>query len=77
MERKAVEIDDDTPSRDSDIDGRFSRIKWMNHADGSSVRLQTYLSMSEASDKAQPGWRIARACQECRKRKIKCNGLTP
>ncbi|QQK40814.1 C6 transcription factor, putative [Penicillium digitatum] len=33
--------------------------------------------MSEASDKAQPGWRIARACQECRKRKIKCNGLTP
>ncbi|CRL17388.1 Fungal transcriptional regulatory protein, N-terminal [Penicillium camemberti] len=33
--------------------------------------------MSEASDKAQPGWRIPRACQECRKRKIKCNGLTP
>ncbi|KAJ5616538.1 hypothetical protein N7537_001652, partial [Penicillium hordei] len=37
----------------------------------------TYLSMSETSDKAQPGWRIPRACQECRKRKIKCNGLTP
>ncbi|KAF3017313.1 hypothetical protein E8E15_005528 [Penicillium rubens] len=33
--------------------------------------------MSEASDKAQPAWRIPRACQECRKRKIKCNGLTP
>ncbi|KAI2692599.1 transcriptional regulator family: Fungal Specific TF [Penicillium roqueforti] len=33
--------------------------------------------MSEASDKAQAGWRIPRACQECRKRKIKCNGLTP
>ncbi|KAJ5513768.1 hypothetical protein N7463_003320 [Penicillium fimorum] len=33
--------------------------------------------MSEASDKTPAGWRIPRACQECRKRKIKCNGLTP
>ncbi|KAJ5960768.1 uncharacterized protein N7479_007918 [Penicillium vulpinum] len=33
--------------------------------------------MSEASDKTQPGWRIPRACEECRKRKIRCNGLTP
>ncbi|KAJ6078396.1 hypothetical protein N7467_008149 [Penicillium canescens] len=33
--------------------------------------------MSEASDQAQTGWRIPRACQECRKRKIKCNGLAP
>ncbi|KAJ5163928.1 uncharacterized protein N7500_005758 [Penicillium coprophilum] len=33
--------------------------------------------MSEASDKTSTGWRIPRACQECRKRKIKCNGLTP
>ncbi|KAJ5773746.1 hypothetical protein N7457_008642 [Penicillium paradoxum] len=33
--------------------------------------------MSQPSDKAQPGWRIPRACQECRKRKIKCNGLAP
>lgn len=23
------------------------------------------------------GWRISKACQECRKRKIKCNGLEP
>ncbi|KAJ5378221.1 uncharacterized protein N7496_005630 [Penicillium cataractarum] len=23
------------------------------------------------------GWRIPKACQECRKRKIRCNGLTP
>ncbi|KAJ5129985.1 uncharacterized protein N7515_006024 [Penicillium bovifimosum] len=33
--------------------------------------------MSEVSDKAKPGWRISRACEECRRRKIKCNGLTP
>ncbi|KAJ5452561.1 hypothetical protein N7445_000744 [Penicillium cf. griseofulvum] len=33
--------------------------------------------MSEASDKTPTGWRIPRACQECRKRKIKCNGVTP
>ncbi|CAG7966597.1 unnamed protein product [Penicillium olsonii] len=32
--------------------------------------------MSEASE-PQAGWRIPRACQECRKRKIKCSGLNP
>ncbi|CAG8355553.1 unnamed protein product [Penicillium salamii] len=34
------------------------------------------MSMSEASE-PQAGWRIPRACQECRKRKIKCSGLNP
>ncbi|KAJ5583150.1 hypothetical protein N7535_001770 [Penicillium sp. DV-2018c] len=33
--------------------------------------------MSEISDNAKPGWRIPRACEECRRRKIKCDGLTP
>ncbi|EAW09057.1 Zn(II)2Cys6 transcription factor [Aspergillus clavatus NRRL 1] len=34
--------------------------------------------MSERSESHQPsGWRIPKACQECRKRKIKCNGINP
>lgn len=34
--------------------------------------------MSETSTSAQPlGWRTSKACQECRKRKIKCNGMEP
>ncbi|RAL00859.1 Zn(II)2Cys6 transcription factor [Aspergillus ibericus CBS 121593] len=34
--------------------------------------------MADAISPAQPsGWRIPKACQECRKRKIKCNGVTP
>ncbi|KAL2826314.1 hypothetical protein BDW59DRAFT_171944 [Aspergillus cavernicola] len=34
--------------------------------------------MVETSPTAQSqGWRISKACQECRKRKIKCNGETP
>ncbi|KAI9376114.1 fungal-specific transcription factor domain-containing protein [Aspergillus egyptiacus] len=34
--------------------------------------------MAEASPMSQPaGWRISKACQECRKRKIRCNGETP
>lgn len=34
--------------------------------------------MADAISPAQPsGWRIPKACQECRKRKIKCNGVNP
>ncbi|KAL2827685.1 C6 zinc finger domain protein [Aspergillus pseudoustus] len=34
--------------------------------------------MVETESPTQPtGWRISKACQECRKRKIKCNGETP
>ncbi|KAL3456844.1 C6 zinc finger domain protein [Aspergillus heterothallicus] len=34
--------------------------------------------MVETDSPVQPtGWRISKACQECRKRKIKCNGETP
>ncbi|PYH42846.1 Zn(II)2Cys6 transcription factor [Aspergillus saccharolyticus JOP 1030-1] len=34
--------------------------------------------MADAESPAQvTGWRIAKACQECRKRKIKCNGVNP
>ncbi|KAH8422477.1 Zn(II)2Cys6 transcription factor [Aspergillus melleus] len=34
--------------------------------------------MADTSSPAQSsGWRISKACQECRKRKIKCNGLEP
>ncbi|KAL2812719.1 C6 zinc finger domain protein [Aspergillus granulosus] len=34
--------------------------------------------MVETESPAQPaGWRIPKACQQCRKRKIKCNGETP
>ncbi|KAJ5715601.1 uncharacterized protein N7483_012782 [Penicillium malachiteum] len=33
--------------------------------------------MAEASNSPGPGWRIPKACQECRKRKIRCNGLNP
>lgn len=33
--------------------------------------------MAETSSEASTGWRISKACQECRKRKIRCNGLNP
>ncbi|PWY84832.1 C6 zinc finger domain protein [Aspergillus heteromorphus CBS 117.55] len=34
--------------------------------------------MADPVSPAQPsGWRIPKACQECRKRKIKCNGVNP
>ncbi|PYI31219.1 C6 zinc finger domain protein [Aspergillus indologenus CBS 114.80] len=34
--------------------------------------------MADAESPAHStGWRIAKACQECRKRKIKCNGVNP
>ncbi|KAA8642526.1 Zn(II)2Cys6 transcription factor [Aspergillus tanneri] len=34
--------------------------------------------MADADSPVQPvGWRIPKACQECRKRKIKCNGASP
>ncbi|KAL3481371.1 fungal-specific transcription factor domain-containing protein [Aspergillus californicus] len=34
--------------------------------------------MAETSPPPEPsGWRISKACQECRKRKIKCNGDNP
>lgn len=34
--------------------------------------------MSETPSPLQPsGWRTSKACQECRKRKIKCNGMEP
>ncbi|KAJ5640250.1 uncharacterized protein N7484_008112 [Penicillium longicatenatum] len=31
----------------------------------------------EESNPPGSGWRISKACQECRKRKIRCNGLNP
>ncbi|KAI5302764.1 hypothetical protein KEM56_000383 [Ascosphaera pollenicola] len=35
-------------------------------------------SLSSADDASgRTGWRTSKACQECRKRKIKCNGNTP
>ncbi|KAE8344812.1 hypothetical protein BDV24DRAFT_160115 [Aspergillus arachidicola] len=33
--------------------------------------------MADTPASLQPGWRISKACQECRKRKIKCNGSNP
>ncbi|KAJ5667677.1 uncharacterized protein N7477_006247 [Penicillium maclennaniae] len=33
--------------------------------------------MGESSSSPKTGWRIPKACQECRKRKIRCNGLNP
>lgn len=34
--------------------------------------------MAETLQSGEPsGWRIPKACQECRKRKIKCNGVNP
>ncbi|CAL5871568.1 uncharacterized protein PFLUO_LOCUS5821 [Penicillium psychrofluorescens] len=33
--------------------------------------------MAETSTTAPSAWRIPKACQECRKRKIRCNGLSP
>ncbi|KAJ5299019.1 hypothetical protein N7476_010576 [Penicillium atrosanguineum] len=33
--------------------------------------------MGESSSSPKAGWRIPKACQECRKRKIRCNGLNP
>ncbi|RJE21546.1 hypothetical protein PHISCL_06118 [Aspergillus sclerotialis] len=33
--------------------------------------------MAETSGGTPTGWRISKACQECRKRKIRCNGLNP
>ncbi|KAJ5583998.1 uncharacterized protein N7459_003798 [Penicillium hispanicum] len=35
------------------------------------------MEMAEASNSSTAGWRIPKACQECRKRKIRCNGLNP
>lgn len=36
-----------------------------------------FSDMGESSNSAKAGWRIPKACQECRKRKIRCNGLNP
>ncbi|KAJ5219531.1 hypothetical protein N7468_008735 [Penicillium chermesinum] len=33
--------------------------------------------MQEASSTSATNWRIPKACQECRKRKIRCNGANP
>ncbi|KAE8383813.1 hypothetical protein BDV26DRAFT_287230 [Aspergillus bertholletiae] len=33
--------------------------------------------MTDPDASLQTGWRISKACQECRKRKIKCNGNNP
>ncbi|KAB8264651.1 hypothetical protein BDV32DRAFT_145328 [Aspergillus pseudonomiae] len=33
--------------------------------------------MADTPASLQTGWRISKACQECRKRKIKCNGSNP
>ncbi|GMG51587.1 unnamed protein product [Aspergillus oryzae var. brunneus] len=33
--------------------------------------------MADTPASLQTGWRISKACQECRKRKIKCNGSSP
>ncbi|KAJ5949762.1 hypothetical protein N7454_001346, partial [Penicillium verhagenii] len=35
------------------------------------------ISRMEESNPPGSGWRIPKACQECRKRKIRCNGLNP
>ncbi|KAJ6115455.1 hypothetical protein N7486_001233 [Penicillium sp. IBT 16267x] len=38
--------------------------------------LQIFSDMEESNPPGS-GWRIPKACQECRKRKIRCNGLNP
>ncbi|OJJ50396.1 hypothetical protein ASPZODRAFT_1165843 [Penicilliopsis zonata CBS 506.65] len=38
------------------------------------VRLQ---EAGMEDERSSDGWRISKACQECRRRKIKCNGHTP
>ncbi|KAJ5087135.1 hypothetical protein N7456_010751 [Penicillium angulare] len=37
----------------------------------------TEASHSPGPSSPGPGWRIPKACEECRKRKIRCNGLNP
>lgn len=33
--------------------------------------------MAETGSESSTGWRVSKACQECRKRKIRCDGLNP
>ena len=42
-----------------------------------TASMNQFSDMAETSGETPTGWRISKACQECRKRKIRCNGLNP